>query len=81
MVQYLFLPDLILVVSLYSRARNRLLNAEKVLPNSTFHSMPSNLLLGNKLIFYESEENQREFQEWKAQRAAEQTEGKEGEVA
>ena len=30
------------------------------------------------LAYYESEEGQREFREWQAQREAEQTEGKEG---
>lgn len=38
-------------------------------------------ILPDILAFYESEEGQREFQEWKAKREAEQTERKEGEVA
>lgn len=38
-------------------------------------------ILPDIMAFYESEERQREFQEWKAQREAEQTEGKEGEAA
>ena len=35
-------------------------------------------ILPNILAYYESEEGQREFQEWLAQREAGQTEGKEG---
>ena len=38
-------------------------------------------ILPDILAFYESEEGQREFQEWKAKREAEQTEREEGEVA
>ena len=38
-------------------------------------------ILPDILAFYESEEGQREFQEWKAKREAEQTERKEGEAA
>ena len=33
-------------------------------------------ILPDIIEFYESEEGQKEFQEWKAQREAEQTEGK-----
>jgi len=36
-------------------------------------------ILPDIIAFYESEEGQREFQEWKAQREAERTEGKKGE--
>lgn len=38
-------------------------------------------ILPDILAFYESEEGQREFQEWKAKHEAEQTERKEGEAA
>lgn len=38
-------------------------------------------ILPDIIAFYESEEGQREFQEWKAQREAEQTERKKGEKA
>lgn len=38
-------------------------------------------ILPDILAFYESEEGQREFQEWKAKRKAEQTERKEGDAA
>lgn len=38
-------------------------------------------ILPDIIVFYESEEGQREFQEWKAQREAEQTAGKKGEKA
>ena len=38
-------------------------------------------ILPDILAFYESEEGQQEFQEWKAKREAEQTEGKEGDAA
>lgn len=37
-------------------------------------------ILPDIMAFYESEEGQREFREWKAQREAEQTEGKKGET-
>ena len=37
-------------------------------------------ILPDIMAFYESEEGQREFREWKAQREAEQTEGKIGET-
>ena len=37
-------------------------------------------ILPDIIAFYESEEGQREFQEWKAQREAEQTERKAGEI-
>ena len=36
-------------------------------------------ILPDILAYYESEEGQREFREWLAQREAEQAEGKEGE--
>ena len=36
-------------------------------------------ILPDILAYYESEEGQREFQEWMAKREAEQTEGKTGE--
>ena len=36
-------------------------------------------ILPDILAYYESEEGQREFQKWQAQREAGQTEGKEGE--
>ncbi len=36
-------------------------------------------ILPDILAYYESEEGQREFREWKAMREAEQTEGKTGE--
>lgn len=36
-------------------------------------------ILPDIIALYESEEGQREFQEWKAQREAEKTEGKKGE--
>lgn len=36
-------------------------------------------ILPDILAYYESEEGQREFREWKAKREAEQTEGKTGE--
>lgn len=38
-------------------------------------------ILPDILAFYESEEGQREFQEWKAKREAEQTERVEGDAA
>lgn len=38
-------------------------------------------ILPDIIALYESEEGQREFQEWKAQREAEHTEGKKGEKA
>lgn len=38
-------------------------------------------ILPDVLAYYESEEGQREFREWKAKRDAEQTEGKKGEKA
>lgn len=38
-------------------------------------------ILPDIIAFYESDEGQREFQEWKAQREAEQPEGKKGEKA
>lgn len=38
-------------------------------------------ILPDILAYYESEEGQREFREWKAKRDAEQTEGKTGEKA
>ena len=38
-------------------------------------------ILPDILAFYESEEGQREFQEWKAKREAEQTEREEGDAA
>lgn len=38
-------------------------------------------ILPDILAFYESEEGQREFQEWKAKREAEQTERKEDDAA
>lgn len=37
-------------------------------------------ILPDIMAFYESEEGQREFREWKARREAEQTEGKKGET-
>lgn len=36
-------------------------------------------ILPDIIAFYESEEGQREFQEWRTQREAEKTEGKKGE--
>lgn len=36
-------------------------------------------ILPDIIAYYETEEGQREFQEWKAKRDAEQTEGKKGE--
>lgn len=36
-------------------------------------------ILPDIIAFYESEEGQRQFQEWKAMQEAEQTEGKKGE--
>ena len=38
-------------------------------------------ILPDIIAYYETEEGQREFHEWKAKRDAEQTEGKEGEKA
>ena len=38
-------------------------------------------ILPDVLAYYESEEGQREFREWKAKRDAEQTEGKKGKKA
>ena len=38
-------------------------------------------ILPDIIAYYETEEGQREFREWKANRDAEQTEGKKGEKA
>ena len=38
-------------------------------------------ILPDIIAYYETEEGQREFREWKAKRDAEQTEGKKGEKA
>ena len=38
-------------------------------------------ILPDIIAYYETEEGQREFQEWKAMQEAEQTEGKKGETA
>ena len=37
-------------------------------------------ILPDIIAYYETEEGQREFREWKAKRDAEQTEGKKGEM-
>ena len=37
-------------------------------------------ILPDIIAYYETEEGQRQFQEWKAKRDAEQTEGKKGET-
>ena len=38
-------------------------------------------ILPDIIAYYETEEGQRQFQEWKAMQEAEQTEGKKGDIA